>query len=496
MRLKTLNQRHSCSTPDLFCKYQALYEGGQLFHKNINKFMNQSLIEDGFTYNARKREAYYLPYINSIVNQFASQLFSSPFAVRVKDSDNQLLEQIDEFYAEFKEDADLKGTDLSDYLRAQFITALIKGCAWFLAELPEDDNPPPDNLLDYQSRNLGRAWLCSLKPDDVLDWEYDEFNQLIWVITHTSKCIRPDPRQERELTVETWKIYDQQEVETFSITYDKNHRPKPEDIIPSLGKKPHGFTRIPLIEMRLPVGLWLVNRLADVQLEHFRQINSLSWAFRRASSPTLVFKTDGNSEDSRMQFSDGFGVKIGKEESLEYTKAPSDSFDSMMKQVSSLKDELYRLATQMALSVDNSASTVKRSGDSKAQDAQATEICLHAFASIVKETIEEIYELISDARGDTNITFSIEGMDQFNVIDVDQVINSAKIAKELNLQSETFNKELQVKVAEALLPNISQESKDTIRQEIMSAKIDLALPEQENLSATDNNSEQTTINEE
>lgn len=488
MKLKDLNAKHDSylgkrdqglfqkHSLDLYTKYQALYEGGELFHKNIQCFLNKNLLEGPDQYALRTREAYYESYINSIVNQFASQLFSSPFVIRTKSDDDgyyspTVSSDLDSFYSQFKEDCDLSGTDLVSFMRDVFITALIKRCGWVLAEMPSVDLPIPDNLLDEQQAGIGRAYLSLLQPDCVFDWEVDEYNQLLWVITFQREMRREDPRVPRKIITDTWKIYDAQNVETFQLQYEVNKLPNKDIDVPSISKKPHGFTRVPFISLTLPKGLWLVNRLADAQIEHFRLDNSLSWAMRRACYPTAVYKTDDDDKGSLTRSPDGFAVKIGAKEELEWLSPPTNSFDVMMKMASSIKDEIYRLATQMALAVDNSAAAVGRSADSKAQDAQSTEICLHAYADLVKETVEEIFELISDARGDTDVVFSIEGMDEFNVLDVGEILANTKAAKELNLPSPTFQKEMQCKAAEALLFNVSQEIKDQIRQEIMSADI-------------------------
>lgn len=467
MKLKDLSQKHdTCYHSKEFSRYQALYEGGQLFHTNIKSFLTKNALEDDMMYQRRANEACFQSYINSIVNQFSAQLFSSPFTIRTDP------EGADDFYTSiFKEDCDLQGSDLQTFMRQAFTTSLVKGCAWILAELPDDGNPPPENLLEQTERGLDRAWISQIQPEFVFDWEYDSFGQFKWLITYSKEMRRDDPRLARKTVTETWKLYDQTDVETFEISYEITKKPSIDQEVPSLGKRAHGFTRVPLVRLELPKGLWLVNRLADAQVEHFQMNNALGWAMRRACYPTAVYKTD-TQEGALIASSDGFAVKIGKEEDFDWVSAPTDSFEMIAARVNTFKDEIHRLALQMSLAVDNTPGTMKRSGDSKAMDAQATEVCLHAYSSIVKGCIEEVFELVSDARGDTSLTFSIEGMDQFSVLDVDVIVNSAKSAKALGIPSETFAKELNAKVAEALLTGVKDDVKKQIREEILSAKIE------------------------
>lgn len=461
MQLKLLDQKHDCFDGALYCKYNALYEGGKTFHKNVSLFLPKNPMESGMNYEMRKKEAKYSPYVNSIINQFASHLFSSPFVVR-SDPEN-----LDPFYAEFKEDADLLGTDLSAFIQHLFITALINGRAWLYAELPGNDNKPPENLLEYQERNLGRVWLNDIEPSHVFDWEVDEFGQFLWVITHKIEKQRKNPKVDKKVIIETWKLYDQVNVETFQISYEPGKRPNADQIIPSQGSNPHGFPQVPILCLELPPGLWLMNRLADAQIEHFQNNCSLGWAMRRACSPTMVWKSQDDSE----AISTPLGIKIGKEDDVKWIAPPSEAFDQIAKRIASFKDEIHRLALQMALAVDNSPGTLKRSGESKAKDAEATEIILYSYALIVKEFVEKLFQLISNARNE-KIIFSIEGMDSFQIDDSESIINSANLAKNLNIQSETFNKELGYKVACALLPSLSQDIKDQIRKEINESIID------------------------
>ena len=462
MKLSTLNQTHETYSLDLIKKYQALYEGGQCFRSCIQRFLFRNPVESTENYQLRVREAHYESHVNTIVNQFASQLFSCPFIVR---SDS---EEIDEFYSEFKEDCDLNGRDLLTFVQHLFTTSLIHGKAWVLLNLPSDQNSPPENLLEYQERGLGRVWLTDIEPDEVLDWEIDEFGQFIWVITHTKEIKRLNPRSDSKTVVETWKLYDSENVETFQISYEKGKTLKKDEIIPSISKEKHGFPRVPLLKICLPEGLWLINRLADAQIEHFRMSNALAFTQRAACNPMLVYKA----ETDDVKQSAGFGIKIGKEEDLKWISPSTESFQVIQNTISSLKDEIYRLAQQMALAVDNSAGAIKRSGESKAKDTESTKIILYSYAEVVKGFVEEIYELVSDARGDTSVTFSIEGMDTFQIDDPQGVIEAAKLAKDFPILSETFNRELQFKVATSILPNLSQDIKDQIKKEISEADLE------------------------
>lgn len=464
----TLNKRHPCCDPALFRRYDALYRGGPAFRRVLAEFLPQNPLEAPYVYELRKRQAGYRSYVGPIIDFFAAQLFASPFLVRSTSGGATVAP--DAFYADFREDVDANGTDLVAFMKARFITAMVKQAAWVLAELPSDDDVAPEARADWEARGLGRVRLCPLEPENVLDWECDDYGQLKWAITYRREMRRDDPRLERTMVTETWRLYDAQDVETFRTVYDPTKRKiRPEDEIPSVDRRPHRFPRVPLVQLRLPEGLWLLNRAADAQAEHFRLSAALSWAIQRTCYPMAVFKA--KDEGSRPITTTGAGYiqTIDVAESFEWVAPTGAAFEVLAAQISTQKDEIYRIAQQMASSVNNNATSLNRSGESKQADSAATEICLHAYSTHVKGSIEELFELVSDGRGDFDVRFSIEGMNKFSLSDVSVSLANMKAAKDLGLKSRTLATELGTKAADMLLPDASQDIKDTIREELEAA---------------------------
>ena len=472
MDYKTLSQKHPLCDADLFRRYDALYRGGKGFKEHLESFLPINPLEDVGTYELRKQQAAYRSYVGPIADFFAAQLFSSPFHVRAgKDGKT---EAPDLFYAELREDVDNAGTDLATAMKAWFLTALSKGVAWCLAEKPSEGGVAPESLLDWRKRGLGRVRVLAVAPEDVLDWEVDEAGQMLWAIVHSKKLRRDNPREARTMCTETWKLYDATDVETFSITYDpRKVQLRPDDIIPTLGRKPHDFLQVPLIEMRLPEGLWLLNRTADAQIDHFQLSAAMSWAIKRTCYPVATFQTE---EEDVPKVCSGSIIKIGKEESFGWVAPPATSFEVLATQIYAQVLEIYRVAQQMAHGMNASAAALDRSGQSKAADNAATEICLTAYATHVREWIESLFELVSDGRGDIDVKFSIEGMTEFNLDSKTGEVNNIKTALDMAVPSKTFNKELFFGLVNLLMADASQATKDKIREEL---EEDAAKPEPE-----------------
>lgn len=465
MRLALLKSTHSSYDSDTWVKYESLYRGGKDFRANIGMFLHRNPLEAEDTFRQRKAESAYRSYVGPIVDYFSSQLMAAPLTVRCNNADGSDVESLDQFYSEFKEDADGSGTDLVDLARDAFRTALIKGSAWLLVSMPQS----PDRvatLADWRARGLGRARVELIQPNNVLDWERGEDGELDWVLTYSESTPRAKLSDDRGKLLSTWRYYDRTSVETFERRWDPRvDRSDPEQDVPSIGKIDHGFSRVPLVQLNLPRGLWLLNRVAEAQIEHFRLSAGLTWAIRRTCYAMPVFKmTGGNAGEGPVMGSGQFLV-IGTDDDVTWLSPPSAPFQVIADEAKSQKDEIYRVANQMANGVDNNAAAVGRSAQSKHADSASTEVCLLAYGAVVREALEKIYDTVSDGRGD-QVRWRIGGLDRFNLNDPLSVVESAVKAQDLNVPSATFKKELLIHTADALMPSLTQDKKDAIRSEI------------------------------
>lgn len=464
MKYSLLCNKHPEYDGRLYKKYQALYEGGKLFKECVREFLHPGPADPPQVYDLRIRESSYRSYVGPIIDYFASQLFSAPYAIRTN------VETSDEFYPQFKEDVDLAGTDLTSFMKHRFVEALIKGRSYWLAEKPSIDDKPADREEWSQMAQFGLDWvkLSSIATDCLIDWECDEYGDFEWVICYYKSSKRANPTAGRDLVTETWKVYDTEKVEVYQITYSKKRPPRPDDEVPLVESYEHGFNKVPVMKLCLPDGLWLLNRAAQAQIEHFRLSSALGWSLRKSAYAVGIFKLK---EERPLANGAGQGIILGPDEDFKFAEPTGACFEVLQKEIQNQKDEIYRITNQMSQAADNSSHSLGRSGQSKQADQASTEIILHAYSDIVKEAIEKTYELISDARGDEDLHFSIEGMNKFYLHDTQSLINSAKSAKELNIASPTFYKELDYRVTEASLPwDTSQEVKDQIRQEIFAAQ--------------------------
>lgn len=483
MKTDTLDQKHPTYDADLWRKYDALYRGGDAFRKCIGDFLMRQGAEESDDYERRKADAAYRSYIGPIVDFFAAKLFGASLTLRAKSRETGELIEADEYYEDLKEDCDGRGTDLVDFARSRLTQALVKGRAWHLVELPDDGGGAALTRHEWDHRGLGAATLRDLDNEQVLDWEVDARGQLLWAVVYSCERRRDAPTATRSNITERWDVYDVTTVTTYGITWDPQKGQRPE-VAQQVSTKPHGFDRVPLIRLgfvgtkglRTKVrgtlmtvspsaveGLWLTNRIADSQVEYFRLSSAMSWNLKTTCYAMPVFAI---AKDTMPVMGAGYGIIIGTEEEVSWMAPPTGHLDTMQVRLKDVREELYRVANQMAQGIENSAAGIGRSGESKQVDADAAEVCLRVYGAIAKEAIEQTLDLIASARGENDVCWSVEGLDSFNIGDMPTVVKAAADMQVLSIPSPTLRKEVFRRVADLMVPHAEQGTRAQIHEEI------------------------------
>jgi hypothetical protein len=476
LKLALLDEKHPEyeALAPIWRECSALYHGGAYVDAMMGSLLPQNSQEPPDVYALRKQEASYLSYLGPIVDYFISWLYSGGFTLRPKDCHTEEPIDTDQAYTEFQNDV---GGDISmtDFMRGRTTEALVKGASHWLIQMPMLDaeqearvNTKVMSKEEYEILGLGKPALRAVCREDVYDWATDEHGKLLWVIIHSIDAVRADPRTaDRNMVRETWRIYDLINVEVYAIDYEKGKRPTSDTDIPRISQANHRFVEVPLVTLQVNDGLWIGGRIRKPQVEHFRLRSALAWLIRRTCYAMPVIKTADDRDPEIM--GSGYYIKLGKEDSFEWTAPPNTPFDVIQKSIDSQRDEIYRVVHQMAQGLSNNAETVGRSADSKQIDTASTRIMLNAYGAIVRKAIEETLEIFSDARGDTDVFWSIEGFNGYDTATVGELIALATDAQILNIPSKTWRKEIKKKIALAGMPEAAAEIKELIRQEIDSA---------------------------
>lgn len=467
MKYKQLNTKHPNYDEMLYKKYNALYEGGIVFEELKDKFLTKNEFEPPQIFKSRKDNAEYQNFVGPIIDQFAAQLFSSPFKIVPEKG-----KELDSFYTDLQSDVDGGGTDLINFMQSQFIKGVVN-CAWYVAEMPQlspELQVRKDNKLlsiaEMDSNKLRQATVCEVDICQIYDYEVDNYKKLSCVKIYKCESLLDPKTMDRSNLTETWKIYNDVSVDTYQLTHKKDEVPDEDQEVNLLSSVKHGFAQIPVMRLQFPAGLQIMNRVASAQIGHFRSSAQLDWAQRNCAFPMPVFKSTDRTKPPVIGA--GRWLLIDAEEDFSYEAPKADSFASLAERIESKRVEIFRVTQQMAAGISNTA-VIGRSADSKAMDSAATEICLQAYGRYVKEAVEELFEVISNGRGDAEVTFSVEGMNQFNSEDVTSTMANLKEAKTLATHSPTLYKNIELKISDIIMPDLDYTEKQLIVNEIQSA---------------------------
>jgi hypothetical protein len=481
LKLSLLNQKHSSYDADLWRRYGLLYSGGNQFEKNKEEFLpispgERDSGEKGTAkYRDRLTYAHLDPYVGTGIDYFVNQLFARDPMIEIQGA-NGKPSQSQEVYERFKEDVDTRGTDLTSLIKQIVVDALIYQTSWILLQLPRVERSSLGALNRAASESLRAS---RLEPCDVYDWEVDQDGQLLWVSTHSCLQSRQSIEQDRGKIVDEWRVYDQKQVRVFQHTRDCNadqiqlsvqlSMPEQSEAI-MVDAYDHGFASVPLLCFKVPDGMWLMNRAAPAQLSHFRLSAGIEYLYKMNCFPQTVLKMDPFTEDPIL--GPGKAIRIGENDSLEFVSPSSAPFDSMRAARKEARDEIFRTLNLQIQSVDNSAGAMGRSVSSKFADAEIARVSLRSLGLLVRELFEQLLQMVAAGMGDTKAVVHIAGMDQFDTLDSRLLIENANAAASLHIGSETFQRELQVKIAESLLPELKQETKNQVRKEIEASQIE------------------------
>lgn len=463
---KILETTHPDHDRELIADYRALYAGGKAFRLRIQRFLPKNDAEPEQLYELRKKTAKYRSYLGPIVNYFASYLLSAPFTPRAK-KEEQPVKEIDPYYPAFRQDCDGAGTDLDAFMRQRTIDALTARRSWWRIDLPSNGGVEPQSKLDWEQRGLGKARLCDVPAESILDWSVSDKDQnLDYVITYEVTMPRTDPRRGRSTAHHEWRIYDRSAVEVYAVDVEAGK--SPPDEIPLVLRTAHGFACVPFVCLDVRDDFWIANQIADAQKDHFSLSAGLGWSIRRTCYAMPVFKLkaalDGSASNPVMGA--GYYLVIGADDDMDWAAPPTEHLAVIQQEIKDQKDEIYRVVHQMALGVDNNAAAIGRSGSSKLADAEAVKIILTALGEVVRGAIELTFDMLSSVRGD-GFTWGIDGLDVYEDIDVGALTEAVTEALALDIPSPTFHREVKVRVANALVSSADQETKDKIRDEIV-----------------------------
>jgi hypothetical protein len=434
-------------------QYKDLYAGGERLRERAAQYLVGRHKEPNEVYGERLSRMFYENYIGSIVDWYAATLLRREPMLVFEGSDNTARE----FYNQFSEDCDLKGTGLSEFFRQRFAEALVCGSSYIVVDFPRADGAALTRA-DEDASGRSRAYLVNYESDEVINWNFNEMGGLDWAVVRTT-CLQQSKVTDVKWEKETrWIYYDR---ELFQI-YRKAGDSSPIELIDEGQHALASVCRVPIFQLQVSEGLWLMNKAALLQLEHFNKSNALAWALTMSLFATPVVYSD---REWNQIVGESYYIQLGPQDRFGWTEPEGKVYQIAADNLVRLKNEIYRVCYVTNQAGESGSGYQNQSGLSKQLDFSTTQDVLRGYGDPVKDTMKQVLRAIAVARED-EVSVDVTGMDQFDINDFGNELDDAKKLLDLGIGSETLTKQVFKKLAFKYLCDVRQEVKNQVAEEI------------------------------
>lgn len=433
-------------------RYRDLYAGGDQLRLRASEYLVRRQKEPLDVYQERLTRVFYENYLGSIIDWYAATVVRREPVVEFQGTNDPAKE----FFARFVQNCDLRRTSLTQFFRQMLAEALVCGKSYVAVDFPRTDGPALTRA-EEEASGRSRAYLNLFTADEVINWKYDKNGELEWVVIRTS-WLQQDSAKTFGWKDETrWIYYDRQKFEIYQ------RRGGDQNAVELLDQGIHGLAaigRVPVFEMRISDGLWLANKIALLQLEHFNKSNALGWALTMGLFAMPVIYSD---REFNQITGESYYIQLGPGDRFGWTEPGGNVFQVAADNLDRLKNEIYRVAYLMQQATDSGGQA--QSGLSQQWDFAVTQEVLRAYGDLIKDSMRNVLSSISEARQD-ELTIDVTGLDEFDINDYTTEVTDAQKLLGLGIQSPTLTKQVQKRVALKYLCDARQEIKNRIAEEI------------------------------
>jgi hypothetical protein len=441
-----------------------LYAGGEQLKANAGDYLIRRSREPNDVYAERLNRVFYENYVGSIIDWYVATLFRREPVLAVN-GDNEAGRK---FFSIFIEDCDLKGTHFAEFFRNRLIEALVYGNSHILIDFPRLQRRA-GTRAEEEATGASRAYLLGYTPEELINWSYDEYGNYEWVVLRT-RSLRKASAQDREWLQETrWAYYDKRNYRIYAerqpkgaLAYFAGDDAGTNASLAASGT--HGLARldrVPLLDLAVPEGLWLMNKAGLLQLEHFNKSNALSWALTMGLFSMPVVYSD---RDWNQLIGESYYLQLGKDDRFGWTEPSGHVYEIAAENLTRLQQEIYRVCYTVQTGGPLASGTAQ-SGLSKQRDFAITQEVLRAYGDAVKDAMRRVVGGVNAARED-GLTIDISGMDEFDIEDFSTELSDAQGLLALGIESPTLKKQVFKRLALKYLCDSRQEIKDQITREI------------------------------
>lgn len=408
-------------------------------------------------YNRRREVCHFPNFCKDVSNTLSGHLFKKPATRDFAGNPN-----LEEFNRSTNQRGDVS---LPELMKQVHTRSWVYGYTMVLVDKPSEDTKTKADELEN-----GKPYARIIDPIDMLDWEFDDKGEFLWVKTkETYRTAAGDPLGEHEV-VTRYRIWTQ---EGWSLYEGDNEAPTKEG--------EYDIGQVPIImvkhdtSLKYPsIGTSTFTAIVQVAIRLFNAISESVNILRGATFPILTIPSldmGGQEAASNDETTEKNKAALGTDSIIPYDPESrhqpafinhdGKTLEAYFTEINSLIKQIFQLARL------DFTGGVAQSGVSKAFDFEKTNQALVKKSETLRDAELAILSLVDKWMGgdgeikDVNISYPTD----FNIMDIAQELKNNFDALSLNI-SELFDKEVRKKASRQFLPTLPDDTQKAIDTEI------------------------------
>lgn len=463
LSVKALDRQHEeyAATAKAWEDIDYLYRGGHQIQAVAARFLHKRPKEVADTYRSRLDRFTYQNILGSVCGWYQSALFETAPEVMVKNG-TAVIEGGGDYFSRLFADCTRNGRSYVDLWRDVFLDLMLFRRSYVLVDLPAQAGEF-GHLESQKASGALDAYLVRFSQRDAINWEQDDNGVLEWILmaaTFVRHTIGSEPR-----IVDRWYAYDRKNYAVYESTRTGSGKAETATLV---GFGPHALStagRVPVRVIEAPEALWLGDRAYLQAMDHLNHDNAYAWALFMSNLPVPVIKGDFKGD---VKLSETSYIQLGTDGDFGFAETSGVAFQVSADRVASLREEIYRGMYLQAQARDAAATASAQSGISKQMDMAPSKSVLSGFGDIIRAGMSAVLADVAEARGETGLTFSVQGFDFEEDASLEEVEKVAKI-RDAGIESGTLERQQKKRAARAILPDARDDIMRKIDQEIDAA---------------------------
>lgn len=410
-------------------KIRLLAEGGWRLRERLPEFLKQRPGEEDEIYEARLEKFSYSNVLGGAISQLSSKITSG--TVHLSNAEPE------SFWEEFREDTNGQGRTELQLIEKLFSEGLKYRTVFAHVDKPTSPQQPRNRA---EEEALGLRSKVVLYPAIQVPLYKERNGQLEWLkVYQISDHITPFSNP---LKLARWKFIDSTYIATYESfvkldsqgqileLLDEQGEPLPLDEEPKVSLVSlvqHGFGSIPVTRLELPDDKWSTNQAYGIaeqclRLECHRYdlltAAYLQRTYKPIQSPDHDLDNSYTSSDDPLPTGLQYVLELDR---FEWAEPEGKIIPSIN---SSLEQAEKQIRTLLGTGGAYVQEAVEASGVSKAMDFVIEDERLKAYGHLLTDCLQDLYQLVSKAEGQSNPGLAVSGLDEFGGDRLDDLIDT------------------------------------------------------------------------